>query len=52
MAPAVRVIMALIMSMVDVAWLPRYPIWAINRLTVATAVIWALTAQGRDVAAV
>jgi hypothetical protein len=33
------------------AWLPYYPVWSIVIIAVCIAVIWALTAHGRDIAA-
>jgi hypothetical protein len=33
------------------AWLPHYPVWGIIILTMAVAVMWALTAHGRDLQA-
>ena len=49
-ARTVGVIMALITGIAAFAWLPWYPIWGICLLAAASAVIWALTAHGRDVA--
>jgi hypothetical protein len=31
------------------AWLPYYPVWSIISIAVGVAVIWALTAHGRDI---
>jgi hypothetical protein len=31
-------------------WLPYYPVWAIVAIAIGIAVIWALTAHGRDIA--
>jgi hypothetical protein len=50
-ARTVGVIMALISAIAAFAWLPHYPVWGIIILTIAVAVIWALTAHGRDVQA-
>lgn len=48
-ARTVGVIMAVISALVGFAWLPWYPIWGIIIIAMAVAVIWALTAHGRDV---
>ena len=50
-ARTVGVIMALISAIAAFAWLPYYPVWGIIILTMAVAVIWALTAHGRDIEA-
>jgi hypothetical protein len=47
-ARTVGVIMAVISALVGFAWLPYYPIWGIIFIAIAVAVIWALTAHGRD----
>jgi hypothetical protein len=31
-------------------WLPYYPVWSILMIALNIAVIWALTAHGRDLA--
>ncbi len=31
------------------AWLPYYPVWSIIVIAICIAVIWALTAHGRDI---
>jgi hypothetical protein len=43
------VIMASIAMIVAFAWLPWYPIWALMFIGASVAVIWALTAHGRDI---
>jgi hypothetical protein len=48
-ARAVGVIIAVLAALVAFAWLPWYPVWAIIFLAVSVAVIWALTAHGRDI---
>lgn len=48
-ARTVGVIMAGVSAIAGFAWLPWYPIWAIIIMAVAVAVIWALTAHGRDI---
>jgi hypothetical protein len=49
-ARTVGVIVATISAIISFAWLPWYPIWAICILAIDVAVIWALTAHGRDIA--
>jgi hypothetical protein len=49
-ARTVGVVVAVIAGLVAFAWLPWYPIWAVLFIGVSVAVIWALTAHGRDVA--
>lgn len=48
-ARTVGVILAVFSGLIAFAWLPWYPIWAIIFLVASVAVIWALTAHGRDV---
>ena len=36
--------------MLNFAWLPHYPLWAIAIITLDVFIIWALTAHGRDIA--
>ena len=48
-ARTVGVIVALISCIVSFAWLPWYPIWGIVIIAIDIAVIWALTAHGRDI---
>jgi hypothetical protein len=50
LARAVGVIIAGLSIVWNFAWLPYYPIWSITLIAVAVAVIWALTAHGRDIA--
>jgi hypothetical protein len=40
----------MISDLINFAWLPWYPVWAIVVIAVDVAVIWALTAHGRDLA--
>ena len=49
-ASGIGVIVAALAMIVNFAWLPWYPIWAIVMIAVSAAVIWALTVHGRDVA--
>ena len=48
-ARTVGVIIAVIAGLAAFAWLPWYPVWAIIFIAIAVAVIWALTAHGRDI---
>jgi hypothetical protein len=50
LARTVGVIMAMISAVAGFAWIPWYPIWGITVVALAVAVIWALTAHGRDAA--
>jgi hypothetical protein len=38
-------------AIVNFAWLPYYPLWSIIVIAISVAVIWALTAHGRDITA-
>jgi hypothetical protein len=48
-ARTVGVILGVVSAIAAFAWLPYYPVWSIAIIAVAIAVIWALTAHGRDV---
>ena len=48
-ARTVGVIIAVLSGLVAFAWLPYYPLWGILFIAVSVAVIWALTAHGRDI---
>lgn len=48
-ARTLGVIIATISAIVNFAWLPWYPVWAIIMITVDVFVIWALTVHGRDI---
>lgn len=48
-ARTVGVIVAVIAAIVGFAWIPWYPVWGIVFIAISTAVIWSLTAHGRDV---
>jgi len=50
LARMVGVIVAGISAIANFAFLPNYPVWAIIVIAVDIAVIWALTAHGRDLA--
>jgi hypothetical protein len=49
-ARTVGVIIAGLSILWNFAWLPYYPIWSVILIAVAVAVIWALTAHGRELA--
>jgi hypothetical protein len=48
-ARTVGVIVATISAIVAFAWIPWYPLFSIAIIAVDVAVIWALTAHGRDI---
>ena len=48
-ARTVGVIVALGSAIVSFAWIPIYPVWGITIIAIDIAVIWALTAHGRDI---
>jgi hypothetical protein len=50
LARTVGVIMAFLSVLAGFAWIPYYPIWGVTIVAIATAVIWALTVHGRDLA--
>ena len=50
LARTVGVIVAGLSAIVNFAWMPYYPVWAIVAIAVDIAIIWALTAHGRDLA--
>jgi uncharacterized membrane protein (DUF106 family) len=50
LARTVGVIVAAISAILNFMWLPYYPVWAITVIAIDVAVIWALTAHGRDIA--
>ena len=47
-ARTVAVLVACVSILVNFAWLPYYPVWAILIIAFDMFVIWALTAHGRD----
>lgn len=49
-ARTVGVIAAAISAIAAFMWLPWYPVWAIVIIALDIAIIWALTAHGRDIA--
>ena len=48
-ARTIGVIMATVSGLVGFAWLPYFPVWGVIFIASAVAVIWALTAHGRDI---
>jgi len=48
-ARTVGVIMAALAAIVNFAWLPYFPVWSIVVIAMCIAIIWALTAHGRDI---
>ncbi len=50
-ARTVGVIVATVSAIVSFVWIPWYPLWSIVLIGVDVAVIWALTAHGRDITA-
>jgi hypothetical protein len=50
-ARTVGVVIAGLAAIANFAWLPYYPAWSIIVIAICVAVIWALTAHGRDIAA-
>jgi hypothetical protein len=48
-ARSVGVILAVVSMLVNFAWLPWSPVWAIIMITINAFVIWALTVHGRDI---
>ena len=48
-ARVVGVILAVISTVANFAWMPWYPLWAIVMITANAFVIWALTAHGDDI---
>jgi hypothetical protein len=51
LARTVGVLVAAVSMVANFAFIPWYPIWSIAVIAVDVAVIWALTAHGRDVVA-
>jgi hypothetical protein len=48
-ARTVGVIIAGVAAIVNFAWLPYYPLGSVIVIAICVAVIWALTAHGRDI---
>ena len=51
LARSVGVLVAAVSAIANFAFLPWYPIWAVTIIAIDVAVIWALTAHGRDMVA-
>ena len=51
LARSVGVLVAAVSMVANFAFIPWYPIWSIAVIAIDVAVIWALTAHGRDVVA-
>jgi len=51
LARTVGVFVAMFSAVTNFAFIPYYPVWSIIMIAVNIAVIWALTAHGRDIAA-
>jgi uncharacterized membrane protein len=50
LARTVGVFVASISAVANFLWLPYYPVWSIVMIALNVAIIWALTAHGRDIA--
>ena len=50
LARTVGVVVAGLSAIANFMWLPYYPVWSIVIIALNIAVIWALTAHGRDLA--
>lgn len=50
LARTVGVIVAGLSAIANFMWLPYYPVWSIVIIALNVAIIWALTAHGRDLA--
>ena len=48
-ARTVGVAVAAVSAIANFAWLPYQPVWSTLMIALAVAVIWALTAHGRDI---
>ena len=48
-ARRVTVLLAAVSSIVNVAFAPAHPLWALVVVTIDVLVIWALTAHGKEV---
>ena len=49
LARTVGVVIAVLSGLIAFAWLPWYPVWAVIFIAVSVAIIWSLTAHGRDI---
>jgi hypothetical protein len=50
LARTVGVVVAVISAIANFMWIPYYPVWSIVIIALDIAIIWALTAHGRDLA--
>jgi hypothetical protein len=50
-ARVVGTIMAVLAMLIAFAWLPWYPLWGVLLIATSVAVVWSLTAHGRDISA-
>ncbi|MGZ5399627.1 MAG: DUF7144 family membrane protein [Nocardioides sp.] len=50
-ARVVAIIIASLSIVVNLLWIPYYPIWSLVAITFSALVIWAATMHGRDIAA-
>ncbi len=48
-ARTVGVVIAALSAIVNFLWLPWYPVWGVILIALNVAIIWALTAHGRDI---
>ena len=51
LARTVGVVMGLVSALIGFAWLPYAPVWGVTIIAIAVAIVWSLTAHGRDVVA-
>jgi hypothetical protein len=48
-ARTVGVVVSVFAALIAFAWLPWYPVWGAIFIAISVAVIWSLTAHGRDI---
>ncbi len=51
LARTIGVLLAIGSAVANFAWLPYQPVWSVTMIAIDIAIIWALTAHGRDIAA-
>lgn len=51
LARTVGVLLAIGSAVANFAWLPYQPVWSVTMIAIDIAIIWALTAHGRDITA-
>ena len=49
LARTVGVIAATVSGISAFVWMPIYPVWGVTLVAIDIAIIWALTAHGRDI---